>query len=460
MRKLIAFVMATALAITSILNFKPAETAAATWPTGPDIYGTAGVLIDGNTGTVLYNKNMDKKMYPASITKIMTALLVIENCEMDEMVTFSAETVNSLDWEDANFGCQAGEKISVKDCLYLLMLHSANEVATALGEHVAGSTKEFAKMMNERAKQAGAKNTHFTNANGLHNENHYVTAYDMAMITRAAQQHEEFNQIVNSTEYTMAKTNKRKKRATAYQRHKMVWPTSGYYYEGIVGGKTGYTDQAGTTLVTYAKRNGTTLIAVVLHSNGFNVYKDTKALLDFGFSNFESKNVSKNDNRFAENSDYINTLSSPFCDSNDSLYIDGSSSIILPKTLKFSDLKTKIEYKLDSDSFATISYSYGDKVLGTAKLKYKSVSNTPKEETTTKQEVNEPTSKTTVKTTASNPPTEATTEKVENKKPFKLPGFVIPLAIILIVISVIVVLVRRKMKQINEIRQQKRRRNR
>ena len=176
--------------------------------------------------------------------------------------------------------------MTVKDCLYALMLQSANEVATALGEHIAGSTKKFAEMMNKRAKEAGALNTHFANANGLHDPNHYVTAYDMAMITRAASKYSVFNDIVNTTTYTIKHNNKRKTDATAIQRHKMVWPTSGYYYDGIIGGKTGFTDQSGTTLVTYAKRNGMTLIAVVLHSNGTNVYKDTKELLDYGFNNF------------------------------------------------------------------------------------------------------------------------------------------------------------------------------
>ena len=282
MKKIISKILIVILLISSCIgtiNVAPVTVNAATktnWPKGPSIYGQTGVLIEASTGTVLYDKKCNKKMYPASITKIMTALLTIENCKMDETVTFSDATIHSIQYGDANMGCSVGEKMTVKDCLYALMLQSANEVATALGEHIAGSTEKFAEMMNKRAKEAGALNTHFANANGLHDPNHYVTAYDMAMITRAASKYSVFNDIVNTTTYTIKHNNKRKTDATAIQRHKMVWPTSGYYYDGIIGGKTGFTDQSGTTLVTYAKRNGMTLIAVVLHSNGTNVYKDTK----------------------------------------------------------------------------------------------------------------------------------------------------------------------------------------
>ena len=299
MKKIISKILIVILLISSCIgtiNVEPVTVNAATktnWPKGPSIYGQTGVLIEASTGTVLYDKKCNKKMYPASITKIMTALLTIENCKMDEMVTFSDATIHSIQYGDANMGCSVGEKMTVKDCLYALMLQSANEVATALGEHIAGSTKNFAEMMNKRAKEAGALNTHFANANGLHDPNHYVTAYDMAMITRAASKYSVFNDIVNTTTYTIKHNNKRKTDATAIQRHKMVWPTSGYYYDGIIGGKTGFTDQSGTTLVTYAKRNGMTLIAVVLHSNGTNVYKDTKELLDYGFNTFSFKQFGK-----------------------------------------------------------------------------------------------------------------------------------------------------------------------
>lgn len=353
------------------------------WPDGPDVYAKSAVLIDADSGTILYDKKADTKRYPASITKIMTALLTIENTKMNDTVTFSKNSINSLQYGDANFGCQIGEKMSIKECLYALMLSSANEAATALGEHVGGSVDNFAKMMTERAKAAGAKNTNFVNCNGLHNKDHYVTAYDMAMITRDALKYDSFKKIVHSTTYTVKKNNKRKTNDQTLQRHKMVWLTSGYYYDGIIGGKTGYTDQAGNTLVTAAKRNGTTLICVVLKSNTFNVYEDTKKILDFGFDNFVNKNVSENDTRFTgEKNTY--SLKSPFTDYEDNIYIDPESSVILPKNFKFNDLSSSVVFEKNGNSFAKVIYKYGDKTVGSANLIYEKNGKTDSESKTTK----------------------------------------------------------------------------
>lgn len=364
MKKILSYILIFTITLTSVLYYSNTDVHAAkksevSWPASSSIYAEAAVLMEASTGTILYEKKCHKKMYPASITKIMTALLTIENCSLDETVTFSENAVNSLSYDDANIACQVGEEMTVKECLYALMLSSANEVATALGEHIAGSTAKFADMMNERAKQAGATDTHFVNANGLHDENHYVTAYDMAMITRAASEYPLFNEIVNSTTYTIKKNNKRTEPFTSYQRHKMVWPTSGYYYDGIIGGKTGYTDQSGTTLVTYAKKNGMTIISVVLNSNGNNVYNDTKILLDYGFNNFNLVNVSENDSRFTQNS--TSSLTSPFCSNRDSIYIDKESNVVIPKTASFAQLTANVEFTSTDDSFATISYNFGDR---------------------------------------------------------------------------------------------------
>ncbi len=356
-----------------------------TWPTGPKVFAEAAIVIDADTGTILYDKKANKTMYPASITKIMTALLTIENCSMNDKVVFSEYAINSLSYDDANAACQIGEEMTVKECLYALMLTSANEVATALGEHIAGSEKDFSKMMNERAKKAGAKNTNFVNANGLHDPNHYVTAYDMAMITRAASKYSVFNEIVNSTAFTVKKNNKRKEDFTSYQRHKMVWQTSGLYYDGIIGGKTGFTDQSGTTLVTYAKRDGMTLICVVLKSNAANVYNDTELLLDFGFNNFSLINVSEEDVRFSNISSH--DLESPFDTNAYSIDLDSDSSVILPKNTKFSDLNASIDFSLEDKSFGTITYKYGETTVGTAKLIYSDTSTKSENAKAVSQEV-------------------------------------------------------------------------
>lgn len=424
------------------------------WPSGPGVYAETAIVMDASTGTVLYNKKAEKKMYPASITKIMTALLTIENCEMDEKVVFSEYAVNSLQYDDANAACQIGEEMTVKECLYALMLTSANEVATALGEHIAGSEKEFAKMMNERAKKAGAKNTNFVNANGLHDPNHYVTAYDMAMITRAASQYSVFNDIVNSTAFTIKKNNKRTEAFTSYQRHKMVWPTSGLYYDGIIGGKTGYTDQSGTTLVTYAKRDGMMLICVVLKSNGTNVYSDTSSLLDFGFNNFSLVNASEKDNRFSDSVSH--NLSSPFETDNSSISLESDSYIVLPKGTSFSDLSTSVDFKLGENSFGTITYKYGERTVGTANLLYTSSAKANEVATTEAPTEKKEESTTSVEeTTAEDKPASQTV----SEEPKHKSNWTVPLIIIVVVIVVIAFAIIQK-RRLDRIRSMKRRRRR
>lgn len=438
----------------SIVNSNPIIIKAdekTTWPSGPGIYGEAAVLIDASTGTVLYNKKADKTMYPASITKIMTALLTIENCNMDEKVVFSEYAINSLEYDAMHAECQIGEEMTVKECLYALMLTSANEVATALGEHIAGSEKDFAKMMNDRAKKAGAKNTNFVNANGLHDPNHYVTAYDMAMITRAASQYSVFNDIVNSTAYTIPTNNKRKEAFTSYQRHKMVWPASGYYYDGIIGGKTGFTDQSGTTLVTYAKRNDMTLICVVLNSNGYNVYKDTTVLLDFGFNNFSLVNASENDKRLSDSVSH--NLSSPFETDNSSISLDSGSYVVLPKGTNISDLNTSVDFKLSENSFGTITYKYGERTVGSAKLVY--TSSTSNEEQTTEAPTQEETTKEeTTKAKEDKPASQTTKEEPKEKTNWVTPVVIVVVVLILIAFAII------QKRRLDKIRAMKRRRRR
>ena len=402
------------------------------WPKAPTLYGESAILIDASTGTILYDKKCNKKMYPASITKIMTALLTIENCKLDETVVFSKNAINGLEYGDANAGCQIGEKLSVKDCLYALMLTSANEVATALGEHIAGSTKKFAEMMNERAKKAGATGVHFANANGLHDPNHYVTAYGMAMIMRDALKYQTFRDIINTSEYTIKKNNKRKENFNSYQRHKMVRRYSGFYYDGIIGGKTGFTNQSGTTLVTSAERNGMTLITVVLNSNGNNVYYDTKALLDYGFNNFHKVNVAQNDSRF-KNTESV-TLKSPFCNDNSSISIDDSK--------------------------------YGSKSVGTAGIKYtNTVADTQNESSTTtvaESGTTDLSSESVQSTTALDTKNKTTAANSDNSKKsnFKVPKILLPIIIGIVIVVILILIIVMQHRRLNKIRANKRNRNR
>lgn len=251
------------------------------------------VLMDANSHKVIFAKNADTKFYPASITKIMTALLVLENCSMDEMVEFRASAVENLESGSVSLDMTAGDKMSVKDCLYAMMLKSANEVANALAEHVSGSIEAFTTLMTERAKAMGCKNTNFANPNGLNNANHYTTAYDMALIAGNAFQNQTLCQIASTLSYEIPATIKCANPRTVTMGHKMLYPTDSRYYTGIVAGKTGYTSLAGNTLVTCVEQDGVRLVAVVLKSKQTH-YTDTKTMLDYGFQNASALGLTAN----------------------------------------------------------------------------------------------------------------------------------------------------------------------
>lgn len=460
MKKILTYIISFIM-IVSILgqsaNFFTVTTYAKTktsMPKAPEIVGESAILIEPDTGTVLYEKDPNSKRYPASITKIMTALLTLENCKMDEEVVYSKSNINSLTIEDSNIGCKIGEKMKVKDCLYALMLSSANETATALAEHISGSTEAFSELMNQRAKEIGVTGTHFANANGLHDDNHYVTASDMAKIMTEAIKYPAFLDVIHSTTYTIPANNKRKEPFQSVQRHMMLFPTSQYYDTDVIGGKTGYTDQAGKCLVTYAKRGNVSLISVVLKSEGDTVFVDTQKLLDYGFDNFKFINVSENDTRFQTNS--FDNLISPFSENSKNIIIDPDASIMIPNGVSISDLDTEVSFKLADDSFATITYKYGKNIMGSAKIKYINSSSTVKEEVSTTKETVETTTKTTDDNQKS---TDSKTDssKVEKQgNSIKLLTILIPLLIIIIVV-IIFILHRRKL---NRIRAMKRKRNR
>ena len=250
--------------------------------TKPTVAAQSAILYDVTHDKVLFEKNADTKYYPASITKVLTALLVLEHAKMDEMVTFSKTAVTNLESGAVTLSMQEGDKVSVKDCLYGLMLKSANEVANGLAEHVGGSISNFCDMMDAKAKELGCTNSNFENPNGLNNTNHLTTARDMVKIAASAFENPEFCKIVSTTSYKFPATKAAGTR-TISMGHKMLYPNDSRYYEGILGGKTGYTSKAGNTLVTCVERDGVRLVAVVLKSQSTH-YTDTKAILDYGYA--------------------------------------------------------------------------------------------------------------------------------------------------------------------------------
>lgn len=279
----------TAILLAVCLVLLPQSAAYATQNAGgaasvsePQIQAQGAVVIDAATGQILYGKNANTKYYPASITKLMTALLVIENCDLDGTVTFSKTATTNLEAGAVSLGMVEGDQLTVRQCLYALLLKSANEVGNALAEYVSGSISAFADLMNKKAAALGCTNTHFVNPHGLNDPNHYTTPYDMALIGRAAFANSTLREIDTTLSYKLPAT-KKNEAMTITMGHKMLYPNDSRYYEGIIGGKTGFTSLAGNTLVTGAERNGVRLVAVVMKANGTH-YTDTKALLDYGFA--------------------------------------------------------------------------------------------------------------------------------------------------------------------------------
>ena len=248
--------------IFTLSLFPAAAYAAPDWPADVAIEADGGIVMDADSGAVLFGKNLHETYYPASITKVLTALIVLEHCSLDEEVTFSYDAVYNVESGSSNAGIDEGDVLTVRDCLYALLLQSANEAANALAEHVSGSREAFAELMNETAASLGCQDSHFANPSGLNDENHYTSAYDMALICRAAIQNPMFLEIDGARYYDLPPTRNYPEGSTVYAHHAMLLPSRSQYYEGAFGGKTGYTKQAGRTLVSSAEKEGLEVFAV------------------------------------------------------------------------------------------------------------------------------------------------------------------------------------------------------
>lgn len=268
------------------------------WPQGPHVYANSAIVMEMNSGAILYGKKINDKHYPASITKLLTALVALENADPDDEVYFSEDSVSFLEYGDASIGMRPGEILSMNDALYGMLLASANEVSYAIAESVGkkmgGGFETFIQKMNERCEELGCTGSHWTNANGLHDENHYTTAHDMALIGSAVYQFDKFREVTQTLNYTIPPTNLVNESRTFQQNHKMLWVGAHYSYDYCTGGKTGYTDQAKTTLVTMADNADMQLVAVVLEDQG-DVYVDTRAMFDYVYANFSKVFLNEHD---------------------------------------------------------------------------------------------------------------------------------------------------------------------
>ena len=336
------------------------------WPAGPAIGAQSAILMDANTGVILYAKNIDEKLYPASTTKLMTCILAAENCQLDEMIKFSHNAVFSIERGSSNIGIDEGQSMSLEECLYGILVASANEVANAVAEHIAGTTDDFALMMNQKAAELGCKNTHFTNPHGLFDEDHYTSAYDLALIAKAFFQNELLAKIGNMPSHHFQATATQPDDFIERNKHKLI--TGEIAYEGIKGGKTGYTDEARQTLVTCAEQNGMKLICVVMKEESPEQFYDTVKLFSYGFTNFSAVNVSENETDYSiQNSNFFNTSNDVFGNSKPILTLNQSSYLIMPKTITFDDLDSQISYETSGENeVAVIEYYYHGAYVGNA----------------------------------------------------------------------------------------------
>ncbi|MDK2810748.1 MAG: hypothetical protein PWR27_1457 [Petroclostridium sp.] len=345
----------------------------------PQINSPSVILIDSATGRILYEKNSHEKMYPASITKIMTAILALEKGNLNDIVTASSEAVLSVDAGGSNVGILPGEELSLENLLYALMVSSANESANVIAEHIAGSIDEFVKLMNQRAAELGAKDTYFVNTNGLHDDRHVTTAYDMALISRHAMTIPKFREIANTSYYEIQPTNKyNEKRYLSNTNHLInKYRATRYYnylYEPAIGIKTGYTSKANHTLVAAAKKNGLELITVVMGSKldgmKYQSYEDTINLFEYGFNNFGMQTIVKP-------GDIIDEVKVMDAKANEHVILLAEQALtaLLPNNVDkntiqkevypLSNIKAPIN-KGDVLGFAT--YKYQDQVLGKVNL--------------------------------------------------------------------------------------------
>lgn len=351
-----------------------------------EITSKAAIIMDADSSKVLYSHNQDEKLYPASLAKIMTAIIVFDYVKgnYDSMVNFSYTAVTKdIDRNSVTIGASAGDQLSVKDCLYSLLLPSANDAANALAEYVAGSINDFALLMNEKAENLGLKNTHFVNPSGLHDDDQYTTAYDMAKILQYAMKYPIFYQISSSISYRHAPIRRYKNPENSNNQvlntNSIMVPGSGFYYNGITSGKTGHTKLAGYNLAASARKDGMNLICVVLGSTKDSIrYNETKSLLDFHFSNYKSLSIKQMDSRF---DDSISNISIDDVNLIESLNItcDENAHVTLPKNIDESNVTSKISFQVDDPyniyAIGHINYYLGDELVGRCTLEGKNFEN-------------------------------------------------------------------------------------
>lgn len=324
------------------------------WPQGPKVWAEGAILMDMKSGAILYAKNSEKRFYPASITKLLTALVALENSELTDIVTASDSSYDGMDGTYASLGLKTGEQMSMEDALYGLLFASANEVGHAIAESATeGGYDDFIAKMNEKVTELGGIDSNFVNTNGIHDENHYTCAYDMALIGSAVYQLEAFRNIESNLIHDIPATNLSEARIGITQHDKMMLPETSHYCEYIKAGKTGFTNAAKSTLVSMADNGTLQLVCVDLANGKALIYDDTRAMCDYGFANF--KKLSIKDNEKSE--DIVS-------------YDDNDAYVVVPNDVEFDALDKKITLQGEGlEHLATVTYTYHDQPVGKAEVK-------------------------------------------------------------------------------------------
>lgn len=339
------------------------------WPSDVGILADSGILMDMDSGTVIFGQQLHQTFPPASITKLLTALVVAEHASLDDVVTFSHDAVYNVEAGSGNkLSLEEGDKLTVEDCLYALLLISSNQSANALAEHVAGSREAFVEMMNQKIAELGCQESHFANPSGLNDENQYVSAYDMGLIATAAFHNETVLSISSAKSHKITETINNPEGIGFKMEHRILMAgqdNPDYYCEGAVAGKTGYTSIAGNTLVTYAAREGQNLVSVILKGTQPQYYVDAKALLDFGFASVKNLKISENETLLTGAETVL--IGDQTYQSSD-LSMDDQAVITVPKEASFADVDSQIVTDIPADApvgaAAYLQYTYNDRKIG------------------------------------------------------------------------------------------------
>lgn len=336
--------------------------------TEPNTLSPSAILMDAETGQVLYDKNAKERLYPASITKVLTAIIALEENEnLNEKVIIGKDVPYQIVSNSSAIYLLPGEVVTLEQLMYALMVESANDAAVAIAEHTAGSVENFAKLMNNKAKELGATDSHFTNPHGLHSEDHYTTAYDMALIMKEAIKEPVLRKLMTTSNYIIPETNKQQTRYLWTKNRLYKNEDDEFYNDKVIASKTGFTTEAKNTLVSAAENNDMSLITVVLDGQSASTYYDTSALFDYGFASFETSTLIRKDDFVKEQE--IEKGSNP-------LQIVSRSTVKYVKTKDNSDEineTIKLSQNLPStiskgEAIGKIEYSVGNEKVGEAQL--------------------------------------------------------------------------------------------